>query len=127
MDARVLASTLNQANEPILMGIRQLLPKFNGDGSTEVTGWLAKLERHCELEQISPIGILMNMLGDNSARVHSRMRVIEMSQWNTVKAALVAEYAMPHQEAWRRFTICRLEDGDTIAVFMDRLVCPPII
>ena len=28
---------------------------------------------------------------------------------------------MPCQEAWRRFTTCKLEDGDTIDVFMDRL------
>ena len=61
------------------------------------------------------------MLGDNAARVYSRMRVAEASQWDVVKAALVAEYAMPCQEAWRRFTTCKLEDGDTIDVFMDRL------
>ena len=34
---------------------------------------------------------------------------------------MVAEYAMLRQEAWRRFTTCRLENGDTIDVFIDRL------
>ena len=67
---------------------------------------------------IAPTEILMYMLGDNAARVYSRMRVAEASQWDVVKAALVAEYAMPRQEAWRRFTTCRLEDGDTINVFL---------
>ena len=28
---------------------------------------------------------------------------------------------MLRQEAWRRFTTCRLENGDTIDVFIDRL------
>ena len=70
---------------------------------------------------IAPTEILMYMLGDNAARVYSRMRVAEASQWDVVKAALVAEYAMPRQEAWRMFITCRLEDGDTIDVFMDRL------
>ena len=49
------------------------------------------------------------------------MSVAEASQWDVVKAALVAEYALPCQEAWRRFTTCRLEDGYIIDVFMDRL------
>ena len=89
VDARVLASILNQAKGPILIRICQLLPKFTGDGSTEVTVWLAELKRLCELEQIAPTEILMYMLGDNAnaARVYSRMRVAEASQWDVVKAA----------------------------------------
>ena len=67
VDARVLTRILNQTKVSILTRIRQLLPKFTGDGSTEVTVWLAKLERLCELEQIAPIEILMYMLGDNAA------------------------------------------------------------
>ena len=80
MDAGVLASILNQAKGHILTRIRQLLPKFTGDGSTEVTVWLAELERLCELEQIAPTKILMYMLGDNAAWVYSKMRVTEASQ-----------------------------------------------
>ena len=121
VDARVLASILNQAKGHILTRIRQLLPKFTGDGSTEVTVWLAELQRLCELEQVAPTEILMYMLGDNVARVLSKMRVAEVSQWDVVKAALVVEYAMPRQEAWRRFTTCRIEDSDTIDVYMNRL------
>ena len=82
---------------------------------------MAELERLCELEQIAPTEILMYMLGDDAARMCSRMRVPEASQWDVIKAALVAEYAMPRQEARRRLTTCRLEDGDTIDVFMNRL------
>ena len=121
VDARVLASILNYAKGSILTRIFQLLPKFTDDCSTEVTVWLAELERFCELEQIASTENLMYMLRENAARVYSRMRVTEVSRWDVVKAALVAEYAMPHLEAWRRFTTCRLEDGDTIDVFMDRL------
>ena len=97
------------------------MPKFTGDGSTEVTVWLAELERLCELKKIAPDKILMYMPGENAARVYSRMRVIEASQWNVVKAALVAEYAMHRQEAWRRSTPFRLEDGDTIDVYINCL------
>ena len=61
------------------------------------------------------------MLGDNAARVFRKMGVAEKSQWDVIKATLVAEYAMPRQEARRRCTICRLEDCDTIGVFMHRL------
>jgi len=61
------------------------------------------------------------MLGGNAARVYSRMRVGEASQWDVVKAALVAEYAMPRQEAWHRFITCYMEDGDTVDVHLDRL------
>jgi hypothetical protein len=121
VDARVLASILNQAKGPILTRIRQLLAQFTGDGSVEVTVWLAEFERLCELEKIAPTEILMYMLGDNAARVYSRMRVAEASQWDVVKAALTAEYAMPRQEAWRRFVACKLEVGDTVDVYLDRL------
>ena len=80
VDARVLASILNQAKGSILMRIHQLLPKFTGDVITGVTVWLAELKRFCELEQIAPTEILMYMLGDNAAWVYSRMRIAEASQ-----------------------------------------------
>ena len=80
VDARVLASILNYAKGSILTRIFQLLPKFTGDGSTEVTVWLAELKRFCELEQIAPTEILMYMLGNNAAWVYSRMRIAEASQ-----------------------------------------------
>ena len=67
VDARVLTRILNQTKGPILTRIRQLLPKFAGDGSTEVSVWLAELERLCMLEQIATIEILMHMPGDNAA------------------------------------------------------------
>ena len=106
-DARVLASIVNQAKGPILMRIHQRFPKFTGDGSTEVTVWLPELERLCELEQIASTEILIYMLSDNAARVYSRITVAKASQWNVVNAELVAEYAMPRQAGWRRFTTAR--------------------
>jgi len=36
----------------------------------------------------------------------------EASQWDIVKAALMAEYAMPKQEAWRKFVSTRMEGLD---------------
>jgi len=121
LDARVLASILNQAKGPILSRIRQATPQFTGDGSVDVTAWIREFEGLCEVEQIAPTEILIYMLGGNAARVYSRMCVGEASQWDVVKAALVAEYAMPRQEAWRRFITCRMEDGNTVDVYLDHL------
>jgi len=121
LDARVLASILNQAKGLILSRIRQATSQFTGDGSVDVTAWIREFEGLCEVEQIAPTEILIYMLGGNAARVYSRMRVGEASQWDVVKAALVAEYAMPRQEAWRRFITCRMEDRDTVDVYLDRL------
>jgi len=73
------------------------------------------------VEQIATIEILIYMLGGNAAHVYSRMRVGKASQWDVVKAALVTKYAMPRQEARRRFITCRMEDGDTVDVYLDRL------
>ena len=79
VDARVLASILNQPKEPILTRISQLLSTFTSDSSTEVTLWLAKLKRLCEFEPITPIRILMHMLVDNAAQVYSKKKATEAS------------------------------------------------
>jgi len=60
------------------------------------------------------------MLGGNAARVYSRMMMGDASQWNVVKRALLAEYAIPRQEAWRKFVSSKIE-GDTIDTFLERL------
>ena len=38
-----------------------------------------------------------------------------------VKDQLLTEYAMPRQEAWRMFTGCQLEAGDSVDVYLNRL------
>ena len=45
----------------------------------------------------------------------------EASNWDVVKGHLLAEYAMPRQEAWRMFTACQLEAGDSVDEYLDRL------
>ncbi|XP_067931095.1 uncharacterized protein [Watersipora subatra] len=45
----------------------------------------------------------------------------EASSWEVVKAALVAEYAMPQQEAWRQFVNCQFGAGNTVDVYLDCL------
>ena len=121
IDARVLASILNQARGPILDRLRHHLPPFAGDGVVEVAEWLVAYERLCEVEHVAPTDLLTYMLAGNAARVYSRMMVGEASDWEVVKAVLTAEYAMPRQEAWRRYVNCRLEAGDTVDVYLGRL------
>ena len=94
---------------------------FSGDGAVEVTAWLSRYERLCELEHIAPCVLIAYMLDGTAARVHGRMRVGEASQWNVVEAVLTADYAMPRQEAWHCFVSCRLEPGETVYVYLDRL------
>jgi len=73
------------------------------------------------VENISPTDLLVYMLGGNAARVYSRMMVGEAPQWDVVKAALMAEYAIPRQEAWRKVLFSTMEEGDTLDTFLDRL------
>ena len=49
------------------------------------------------------------------------MMVSEASQWSVVKAALLAEYALPRQEAWRRFTARQLGADEAVDVYLDDL------
>lgn len=121
VDASVLVGILNQARGPILDRLSRQVPVFTGDGSMEVTTWIQEYEKFCGLERVTPTDLVAYMLGGNAARVFKNMRVGEASQWEVVKAALTAEYAMPRQEAWRRFVDCRLEAGDTIDVYLNRL------
>jgi hypothetical protein len=121
VDAGLLASILSQARGPILDRICRQLKPFTGDGSIEITEWIADYERFCTVERVAPAELISYMLNGSAARVHARMRVGEASQWDVVKAALTAEYAMPRQEAWRRFVSCQLETGETVDVYLERL------
>ena len=75
----------------------------------------------CEVEHVAPTDILTYMLTHNAVQVHSRMMVGEASDWEVVKAALTAEYAMPRQEAWRRYTDCWLEASETVDIYLPGL------
>jgi len=68
----------------------------------DITAWIRDFEGLCKVEQIATTEILIYIMGGKAAHVYSRMRVGEASQWDVVKVTLVAEYAMPRQEAWRR-------------------------
>jgi len=93
---------------------------FTGDGSEDISEWLAKYEGYCRVENISPTDLLVYMLGGNAARVYSGMQMGDASQWNIVKGALLAEYAILRQEAWRKFVSSKIK-GDTIDTFLECL------
>ena len=121
VDIGKLANILLQARGPILDRLGRALPKLSGDGSVDVAEWLADLERLCRVERVECVDIIDYMLEGNAARVYRRMMVSEASQWDAVRAALLAEYALPRQEAWRRFTARRLEADEAVDVYVDDL------
>ena len=120
-DASVLASILNQARGPTLDQMFHQLSPFAGDGALEITEWLLAYKRLCEVEHVAPTDLLTYMLPGNTARVYCRMTMGEASDWKAVKAVLTAEYAMPRQEAWRRYVTCKLEAGETVDVYLGPL------
>ena len=121
VDVGQLANILTQARGPIIDRLSRALPKLSGDGSVDVAEWLGNLERLCSVERVGPADIIDYMLEGNAARVYRRMMVSEASQWSVVKAALLAEYALPRQEAWRRFTACQLGADEAVDVYLDDL------
>jgi len=121
VDVKLLATMLNQARGPIFPRIRQLANPFTEDGGEDISEWPARYEGYCCVENISLTDLLVYMPGGNAARVYSRMMMGDASQWDVVKGALLAEYAIPRQEAWRKSVPCRMEEGDTVDTFLDRL------
>ena len=121
LDTSSVASVLNRARGPILERISGQVQKFSGDGRGDISDWLASYERYCQLEEVGPAELLLYMLDGSAARLYARMPVGDVRQWGVVKATLLAEYAMPRQEAWRKFTECQLEAGDSVDVYLDRL------
>ena len=121
IDISQLASLLTQARGPILDRLSRQLKKLTGDGSQDVTEWLDDLERLCGLEKVDPADLVGFLLEGEPARLHRRMSVADASQWDVVRATLVAEYAMPLQVAWRRFAELQLEGWESVDVYLDRL------
>ena len=70
---------------------------------------------------MDPAGIVGYLLEGEPARLHRRMLVGDASKWSVVRATLEAEYAVPRQVAWRRFTETQLEGGGSVDVYLDRL------
>ena len=121
VDIGRLADVLSQARGPILDRLGRALPKLSGDGSVDVTEWLADFERQCRVERVAPAEVIDFLLEGNARRVFRRLTVAEASQWEVVKCALLAEYALPRQEAWRRFIRRRLQAGEAVDVYVDDL------
>ena len=121
VDVGQLANILTQARGPILDRLGRALPKFSGDGSLDVSEWLADFERLCRVERVDEVEVIDHLLEGGARRVYRRLMVGEASQWEVVKAALLGEYALPRQEAWRRFTARRLKACESLDTFVDDL------
>ena len=121
VDVGQLANILTQARGPILDRIGCALRKFSGDGGVDVSEWLADFERLCRVERVDEVDIIDHMLEGGARRVYRRLMVSEASQWEVVKAALLGEYAMPHQEVWRWFMARRLQANEAVDIFVDDL------
>lgn len=114
-----LANILMQARGPILDRLSRQRKKFSGDGEIDCSEWLADFEWSCRVEPVDPAEMIDYMLEGSARRVYRRMLVSESTQWEMVKGALHAEFAMPRQEAWRRFTARRMEPNETVDVYVD--------
>ena len=121
IDVGQLASILMQAKGPIVDRLERSLSKFSGDGTLDVSEWLDNLERRCKVERVEPLEVIDLLLEGNAARVFRALRVSEASNWEVVKGALMSQYGMSRQEAYRRFTARRLEVGESVDVYVDDL------
>ena len=121
IDIGQLASILMQAKGPIIDRLGRALPKFSGDGTLDVAEWLDDLERRCKVERVGPEEVVDFLLEGNAARMFRALRVSEASQWEVVKGALLAQYGLSRQEAYRRFTDRQLQAGEAVDVYMDDL------
>lgn len=92
-----------------------------GDGNVDVAEWLADLGRLCRIEHKNCVDMTDSILHGNACRVYRRMMVSEGSQWDAVKATLLAEFAIRRQEAWRRFTARKFEEGEAVDLYVDDL------
>lgn len=121
VDVNALTNVFAQARGPILDRLLRQLPKLTGNGSVDVLEWMCDFERLCTLEKVNPVDIIGHMLDGNAARFHRRMMFGDANQWEVVKAALTVKYAMPRQEAWRKFTELQLESGESLDSYLDCL------
>ena len=116
-----LVNAPTQARGPILARLRDSLFRFSGDDvkQMDVSEWLDELERACVLESVAPVDIISGMLEGSAARVYRRMIVGDASQWEVVKATLMAEFAMPRHEAWAKFHSRKLADENVATYLAD--------
>ena len=121
VDMAMLASILMQAWGPIIDSLERAVAKFSGDGTRDVLQWLNELERRCVLEKVGPEEVIAYLLDGNAKRVYDALRVAEASQWDDVKAALLLQYGMSWQEAYRQFTARQLAAGESVDIYVDDL------
>jgi len=115
-----LCSAIVAARGPIIDRLEKSVGKF--DGSTDLTEWLDNFERKCGAESVTAEEIIQYLLTGNAERVYRKLTVAEASQWDVVKARLIAEYGLPRHEAYRRFKERKLGHSEPIDVYADDLL-----
>ena len=121
VDVHQLASILMLARGPIIDRLGRVLPKFSGDGTVDVSEWLDNLERRCKLERVGPEEVIDFLLDGGAVRFFHALRVAEAKEWQSVRKAMLAQYGLNPQEAYRLFTARRLEAGEAVDVYLDDL------
>lgn len=122
IDVAQLASLLMQAKGPIIDRLGRSLSKFSGDGSVDLSQWLDEFERKCAIEPVRPEEVVDFLLEGPAARVYRSLRVAEASNWDVVKGALLSQYGMSRQEAYRQFTARQLQVGESVDVYVDDIL-----
>ena len=121
VDIRALASILMQQRGPIIDRLGRALPKFSGDGTSDVSESLDRFENLCKAEIIQPTEVIDFLLEGNAARVFRALRVSEASEWDVVKAALVSQYGMGRMASYHSFASRKLRFGEAVDVYVDDL------
>ena len=71
------------------------------------------------MERVSRVDIIPYMLEGINSRVYGRMMVGAASQWDVVKAALLAEFAIPLQDTSRRWIARELGVSEVLDVYLN--------
>ena len=121
VDMGQLASLLMQARGPLLDRVTRQIAKFNGDGSVDVTEWLAAVERVCGLEDVKPASVIGFLLDGEPARLFRRLSVADAEDWKAVKKALMDGYASPMPAVYREWHSLSLREGESVDAYVDRL------
>lgn len=117
-----LAKLITQARGPVLDRLERGLSKFRGDGTQDVQKWLDDFEHRCGLEGVEPADMVMYLLEGGARRVYDAMMVADAKQWVVVRAALMAQFGLSRQEAWRQFMARQLRRDESVDVFVGDLL-----
>ena len=121
VDMSQLASLLMQARGPLLDRVTRQIAKFDGDGSVEVTEWLAAVERVCKVEGVKPESVVSFLLDGEPARLFRRLSVAEAEDWDVVKKALMNGYASPMPAVYKEWHSLSLREGESVDGYVDKL------